>query len=146
MRRRVDAAGQARDDRQALLPKVARQAPGEAAGGRRGVAGANDRHRLPLEQGEIALGDQQGGRRRQLGQQGGIKPLPKRQVARAKLFDPVDFLARHCLRSDRRRPAAAARGKIGDRGQRRLGAAETGDQLAERNGPNRLRADQPDAG
>ncbi len=87
----VDAPGQARDDQQPLLPKVVRQPPRKPAGRRAGVAGADDCHRLPVEQVEVTLGHEQGRRIFELGKQPGIETLPEYQILAAKLLDPRDL-------------------------------------------------------
>ena len=82
----VDPAGEAGDDDQVLLAEVVGQPAREAAGRRRGIARADDRHRRPVEQVEIALGDQQRRRILELGQQPRIEPLPERQITCAPSF------------------------------------------------------------
>jgi hypothetical protein len=76
MRGAVDPAREARDDDQVLLPKIMGEPPCEAARRGRSVARADDRHRLPVEQVEIALCNQQRRRILKLGEQSRVQPLP----------------------------------------------------------------------
>ena len=117
----VDAAGEARDDDQALLAEVVRQPAGEAAGRRRGVARADDRDGLPVEQVEVALGDQERRRIFELGEQARIEPLAEQQIARAELRDPARSRARP--RRGRTAPAPGRRRAGRGRARRRARAA-----------------------
>ena len=65
----VDSPRQPGNDDHVFLPKIMRQPARKAARRRRRIARADDRHRRPVEQAEIALGDQQRRRIVQLGQQ-----------------------------------------------------------------------------
>ena len=143
--RGVDAPGKAGHDDQSLLAKVVRQSPRKAAGGRRGVAGADDRHGLPLEKREIALGDEQRRRVLHLAQQARVKRLAEHQISAAELLDPGDLALGLVAAGQPRRLAAAAPGEVGHGGERRLRASEARDQLAIGHGPDAGRADQPQA-
>ena len=122
----VDPAGQPRHDDQVALAKIVGEAAREAAGCRRGVAGADHRDRLPIEQANLPLRDQQRRRILQLCQQARIEALPERQPLRAELLDPVDLTLGAVPGAQYRRPAASATREIGNGGQRLGGAAEAG--------------------
>ena len=100
---------------------------------------------VPVEQVEVALGDQQRRRILELGEQPRIEPLAERQIPRAELLDPRDLALGLARRSRSRRLAAAAPRKVGNGVERRRRAAEARDQLAIGDRPDAGRADQPQA-
>ena len=143
--RAVDSASQPRHHDQVALAKVMGKAAREAARRGRGVARADQRHGLPVEQGEVALGRQQRRRILELRQQARVKALPQRQPPGAELLDPLDLALGMVAAVELRRLAPAAPGEVGNRGQRRSGATEARDQLAIGDRPDAGRPDQPQA-
>ena len=143
MRGAVDPAGKAGNDDKVLLPEIVREATREAARGSGGIPCADDRHRHPVEQVEIAFGHQQRRRILKLGKQPRIQPLPERQIFRAEILDSRHLALRLvAAEQTRRRPAPAPR-EIRNSLKRRRGAAEARDQLAKGDGADSLGADQP---
>ena len=109
-------------------PEIVRQPAREAARRRRRVARADDRHRLPVEQLEIALGDQQRRRILQLGKQPRIQPLPQRQERAPSFSTRAISRSASARLAQPRRLAAAAPREVGHRvkrGRRRAEAARS---------------------
>jgi hypothetical protein len=145
VRRAVDAPRQARDHHQLVLSEVVRQAARKTARRRRGVARADDRDRLPVEQVEVALRDQQRRRVFQLGKQPRIQPLPKRQEPGPQLLHLRDLALGIGARAQRGRFAPSAPGKVWHGVERRSRASEAGDQLTVGDRPDAGRPQQPQA-
>ena len=145
MRRAVDPAGEARDDDEVALAEIVSKAAREAARRRRGIARADDRHRRPVEQVEVALRHQQRRRVLELGQQPRIEPLPQRQELGAELVDPRDLALGIVAAAEPGRLPAATPGEIGHGRERGRGAAEAHDQLAVSDRSDTGRTDQPEA-
>lgn len=106
-----------------------RQAAGETAGRGAGVARANHRHHRPIEQPELALGDQQRRGILDQRQRSRIKALPECQEARADALDHGNFPLGVRDGSDARRLSAPAPRKVGQGVERAPGRAEALDQL-----------------
>jgi hypothetical protein len=88
MSRRIDPAGEPRHHRDPLARQLMGQAASEAAGGRAGVAGADQRHQRSVEQPGVTLDDQQGRRVVDLSQRARVQPLSEHQVAGAERLHP----------------------------------------------------------
>ena len=142
----VDAAGEAGDDDGAGIAQLERELAGEAAGGGRGVARPDHRHRLPFEQGGVALRDQRRRRVFDLGEQGGIEPLAEKEVAGAELRDPLDLALDLADAGEPGRAAAAAGGEVGNGVDRRLGRSEPGEQMGKGDRADLVRPDQSQPG
>ena len=122
-----------------------RQSARDAAGGRRRVAGADDRDGLPVEQVEISSGDEQRRRIFELREQPRIKPLTQREPLRTKPLDASDLALSLCTSAQRRRFAAASARQVRHGRERVRRRPEARDQLAIGNGSNAGSTQQPQA-
>src|SRR5207248_2988140 len=136
MCRAVDPPSEAGDDDEVLLAKVVSKAAREAACSGRGVASAHDRDRLPVEQVQIASGDEQRWRILGLHEQAWIEPLPGREIMTTKLLNPGDLSFGIAAAEQARHLAAAAPRQVRNRRKRRRGRPEADDQLAIGNRPD----------
>ena len=141
----VHATGKAGDDHNAILAEVVRQPASEAAGRRRGVARAHDRHRLAVDQVEIAFRNQQRRRILDFGKKPGIKALSEREEPRAEPLHLRDLTLGVVAGPDRRRPPATPAGEVGHRSKSCGRRSEARDQLAVGDGADARRAQQPQA-
>ena len=145
MRRTVDPSRQPGYDHDAIFAQVMSQPAREAASSRRRVAGADDRDALPVEQRDIALGDKKRRRILELAEESWVESLVQREEPRAELLDPRDLALRILASPQRRRLAAAAARKVGDRGERGGRRTEARDQLAVGDRADPGRPQQPQA-
>ena len=141
----VDATGKPRNHDQIMLAKIVGKAPSEAARRSRGVAGADNRHGLPVEQLQVAPRNEQRGRILQLGKQARIKAPTHRKKTGAELLDAGDLLLSVANGPDCGRFPAATTRQVRNGGERGRWRPETQDQLAEGDRPDARSAQQPQA-
>src|SRR5215213_1036990 len=99
-----------------------REPASETAGGRRGIARADDRDRLFVDQVEVALRHHQRRRVLKLHEQSRIESLPQRQIFRAELLHLRNLTLRVVAAEQARRRTATAPRQVGYSGKRRRSA------------------------
>jgi hypothetical protein len=143
VRRAVDSASEARHDDEVVLAEIVREAAREPAGRGRGIARADDRHGLLVQQVQIAFRNQQRRRVLELGKQPRVEAPPQCQPLRTEFVDPGDFALGIVAAAQWRHLAPAAPRKVGHCRERGGGRPEASDQLAVGDGPDARASDQP---
>jgi hypothetical protein len=139
----INSAGKAGHDDLILFSKVMRHSARETASGGGGIAGADDRDPLPIEQVQLTFGDQQRRRILELAEEARIKALAERKISCPEFLDTRNLALGIMERVQGWRGPAAAPGQIRNRLQRCGGATEPRNQLAICDRPDAGTANQP---